>query len=364
MKKRYKINSILCVLILLVVTIFTGCSEVISDTTEAPVPELSWNEVYIYYVNDEYDKLTPVVMELNDPTQLSSSVEQIMDNVTTSDSSHGYKTAITSNLLYKGIDISKDEKEVTVYFDMVDETWTPDLAVLAKSAVVKSLIQLDDIEQVNISIYNLFSTEENPITVESFDEDSIVYSDAANNGYTQSGNITIYFADENGENLKEYHKRVNITNNVSLEQIVMDSLIEGPLQDGYTPTIPDGVEVLKVSVKDGVCYLDLNDAFNGSVDNIRSDLTVYSVVNSLVELPTINKVQFFINGEKQDVYRETMDFSVMFERNDAMIETTATTEPELDENGNPITTEETTATTEEAAGSSEEIIGKGESIVN
>ncbi len=361
MKNRYKINSILCVLILLVTAICTGCGEGITDTTEAPAPALKADQVYIYYVDDNCDKLIPVVMDLDSPGRLGSNVEQIMNKVITSDNTNGYKTAITSNLLYKGTDIVKEDKEVTVYFDMVDETWTPDLAVLAKSAVVKSLIQLDDIEQVNISIYNLLSTEENPITLESFDEDSLVYSDAANNGYTQGGNITIYFADENGENLKEYHKRVNITNNVSLEQIVMDSLIEGPLQDGYNPTIPDGVEVLKVSVKDGVCYLDLNDAFNGSVDNIRSDLTVYSVVNSLVELPTINKVQFFINGEKQDVYRETMDFGVMFERNNAMIESTATTESELDENGNPVTTE---ATTVEAKESSEGIIGKDESIVN
>ena len=108
--------------------------------------------------------------------------------------------------------------------------------------------------------------------------------------------------------------------NVSLEQIVIESLLTGPLREGFVATMPEGTQLNKISVKDGVAYVDFNDAFNGQAGDLRSELTLYSVVNSLCSLPTISRVQILINGEKQDVYRETIDISNTLERNLDIIE--------------------------------------------
>ena len=48
-------------------------------------------------------------------------------------------------------------------------------------------------------------------------------------------------------------------------------------------------------------------------------ISVYSVVNSLCELPTISKVQFLIDGEKQEFYRENMPLDGMFEFSDEWV---------------------------------------------
>ena len=51
------------------------------------------------------------------------------------------------------------------------------------------------------------------------------------------------------------------------------------------------------------------------LDSIPDQMgTIYSVVNSLVELPGINKVQFRINGQIVEYYNNT-PFDVLFERN-------------------------------------------------
>ena len=42
---------------------------------------------------------------------------------------------------------------------------------------------------------------------------------------------------------------------------------------------------------------------------------VYSIVNSLAEIETVNKVQFLIDGEKIDNYRGVMDLSKPVEPN-------------------------------------------------
>lgn len=328
-------KTLVFILSLLVCILITGCGEVVPDEdSTTATEELGKNEVYIYYVNKDTSKFLVDVEKVSNINNTNGSINEIMNFVMTSNESKGYKTAITNNLMFKEVEFK--DGVVTVYFDLVDNAWTVEEALFAKACVVKSIVQLETVDIVNISINDLLNKEDDAITIESFDAESFVSVDSDDSGYTQTGNITIYFADENGEQLKEYYKKVEITNNVSLEQIVMESLITGPLRDGYKGTIPDGVEVNKISVKDGVCYIDLNDSFNGSIEGIRSDLTVYSVVNSLIELPTISKVQFFINGEKQDYYRETMEFSGTFEFNSNILNPEDSSEASTTETGSGV----------------------------
>ncbi len=106
---------------------------------------------------------------------------------------------------------------------------------------------------------------------------------------------------------------------MSLEQLVIDSLIEGPLRDGYEPTIPAGTEVKKISVKDGVCYLDLSSEFSNTIETAQNATIIYSVVNSLCELPNVNKVQFLVEGEIQPFYRESVPLDGPLEANADLI---------------------------------------------
>jgi hypothetical protein len=62
---------------------------------------------------------------------------------------------------------------------------------------------------------------------------------------------------------------------------------------------------------------------------------VYAIVNSLAELATINKVQFTINGEKVEKFRETLEFDVPFYRNlDLYDSTSSQTNQSPSENDN------------------------------
>ena len=192
------------------------------------------------------------------------------------------------------------------------------MEVLTKQAITKTLCQLSYVEYVEFEVYDS-STTDNETVLEKYDEYSFVNAQAEGD-FLQKGVITIYFANESGDHLLEYDKSVEITNNISLEQLVVESLITGPLRDGYGPTIPEGTTIKKISIKDGVCYVDLSGEFNGTMDNCIDVVTIYSVVNSLCELPTINKVQFLIDGEKQEFYREVIPMDGMFEFQEDLIE--------------------------------------------
>ena len=67
---------------------------------------------------------------------------------------------------------------------------------------------------------------------------------------------------------------------------------------------------MSVSVLDGVCFVNLDNGFLTQNFEIAEGVVIYSIVNSLAELPNINKVQLSVNGDTSSVYRERKVMSV------------------------------------------------------
>ena len=76
------------------------------------------------------------------------------------------------------------------------------------------------------------------------------------------------------------------------------------------PTINPSTKIINVMTKDGVCYVNLSEDFLTVVGNVPTKVSVYSIVNSLVELNSVNKVQILVNGEVPASFSNTV-----FERN-------------------------------------------------
>ena len=79
-------------------------------------------------------------------------------------------------------------------------------------------------------------------------------------------------------------------------------------------------KLVRVTVKDDICYVDFDAEILNKPAGITDEAVVYSIVNSLVELPEINKVQFTINGQKTATFTEGMIFDISFERNLDIVE--------------------------------------------
>jgi germination protein M len=136
--------------------------------------------------------------------------------------------------------------------------------------------------------------------------------------------VKLYFANKTGDGLVEYATDIYYNGTGTIEELVINKLINGPTATGMYDTIPEGTVLLDVNTKDGICYVDFNEKFLDQLPDISDEIPIYSIVNSLVELPNmkINKVQFKINGEVQASYRENIEFDGFFERNLELIEET------------------------------------------
>ncbi len=317
----------LCLFFSLILGLF-GCSDTgASGTATTELAELPENTIYLYYIDSASYELSYVPYVLEETESESKGIESILNTMFTEVPDNQTNLISASMRLLRSA-YQKDTSLARVIVNVANELNDQYVEVLAKAAITKTLCQLDYVENVQFEIYDSSTISDEQSTIETYD--SISFVDAEEEGgFLETGVITLYFANESGDMLLEYDKAVEISNNVSLEQLVIESLITGPLREGYYPTIPEGTTLKKISIKDGVCYVDLSVEFNNTLNTCMDTTTIYSVVNSLCELPTINRVQFLINGEKQELYRATIPFDGMFEWQPDLIQ-----EPEQEKSKN------------------------------
>ncbi len=134
---------------------------------------------------------------------------------------------------------------------------------------------------------------------------------------TQQRMVTLYFVDRTGSRLVPEQRNIEEKQSLTLEYQIVEQLISGPDKNMLTPTMPKNTLIRDIKTEDGICYVNLSKGFLTKTP-VSTELTIYSVVNSLTELKTVNKVQFLIEGEKVNKL-ENIDFSKTFERNEAVI---------------------------------------------
>lgn len=316
MKRIKKILYLICIMLLLPAA---GCGKV--EESEPEEVELKDNQIYIYYVNLEKTDMVASIYTLDSEDDLSANVKSLIDHLTEKETTSECQSPIPASFTYTDMPVENLAGRIDVAFNVVYENIDAETMLFFKGCVAKTLLQLDGVSTVTISMTDMANSDPETATVsESYNEDSFTMSFGNAAGYKQKGNIVLYFANEKGDALKQYRKSVEISNNSSLDRIVIESLIEGPKREGYTATVSADTVIENIAVKDGICYLDLSDEFYNTDNPLKNDIIVYSVVNSLVELPTVSKVQFLNDGDKLQFYRETMPFDGLFERNLDIIE--------------------------------------------
>lgn len=314
---------------LLIFLVFTGMLAACGQDEEKSQQhkELAANEIYAYCVNPDRTDVVPMVYTVKQNEDILENAASLIQYLTEIETTAEYQSPIPEGITYIESRYGSRHGDLEVSFNILYDTVDAEMLLFFKGCIVKSLLQLEGVNTISLFLTDVVNADAETATVsEIFNEDSFTMSFGNESGYKQSGNIVLYFANESGDALKAYDKTVEISNNTLLARLVVESLIEGPDRNGYAATISDNTKVQNLSVKDGICYVDLSDEFYDTNNSLRNDIIVYSVVNSLAELPTVSKVQFLKNGEKQLFFREAMPFDGIFERNLDLIEQEETTE--------------------------------------
>lgn len=115
-------------------------------------------------------------------------------------------------------------------------------------------------------------------------------------GSNETNSINVYFKNTDSTALvSEEVKYSGSQNTVDMAHFAVNKLIEGPEKSNMLKTLPDGVELRSLTVKDSIANIDLSSAFT-SYTGINELLARFSVVRTLCDIPGITKVAITIEG--------------------------------------------------------------------
>ena len=192
--------------------------------------------------------------------------------------------------------------------------------VLCRAAIVRTMGQIDGVEYVDFQVNGVPLTDLEGKEIGLMNEDQFIENAGEEINAYKTADLTLYFANKAGDKLVGQRVAMEYNSNISLEKLIVEQLIAGPPFEGAYPTIPSETKLLNISIKDKICYVNLDEGFLGTGYNVIESIPVYSIVNSLIENTDAQKVQISINGETNRMFRESINFDTIFEKNEGLIE--------------------------------------------
>lgn len=109
--------------------------------------------------------------------------------------------------------------------------------------------------------------------------------------------VVLYFIGGDGHLVAETRQIPKVQ---GLARRTMEELCRGPAQAGLLPTLPAGTALRDINIRDGLATVDFSGELvakhgGGSSGEL---LTVYSIVNTLTQFQTVERVQILVEGRQ------------------------------------------------------------------
>lgn len=267
----------------------------------------------IYYVNNEETKIVERAY-VSDTLDGALLLEELLEQLAQISEKMEYETLLDKEISVAGHTL--DNGLLTLDFDESYHYLKGTREILVRASIVRTLTQIPGVERITFTVKGGQLTDAAGAAVGVMAADTFIENAGNEINAYEKVDLRLYFANESGESLvMENRRNVVYNSNISLEKLVVEKLVEGPMAEGAYPTVNPATKIVSVTVKDGTCYVNLSNEFLNQPYNVASDVTIYSITNSLVELSNVNRVQIAVNGETNISYRENMSLNNVFERN-------------------------------------------------
>ena len=194
---------------------------------------------------------------------------------------------------------------------------------LVRAAMVHSLCQIEGIDSVLFLCRGNTLQDAKGKDIGNLSSSNYIYSSENEIGRYSKKRLHLYFANKDGNKLIGTYRSIVYNSNLPIERVVAAEVIKGIENSSLLPTLNPQTRILSVTTRDQVCYVNLDSAFLTEPYPVTPQVAIYSLVNSLTELPTVRRVQLSVNGSTGDSFLETMKLSTPYERNLSVVDETA-----------------------------------------
>lgn len=251
--------------------------------------------------------------EQADDDETLAAAQALLDYLREDKPEEGYRAPI-QGFTCKDYSISRS----TITLDFTSEYKKLDMITekLTRAAVVNTLCGIDKIRRVTIRVNGALLVDERGNKSENMTADQFIYNSGREMINFERSEIHLYFASKDGKKLVETYREVVFNSNIPMERLVVEEIIRGPNGDFNYTTVNPETEIINIVTRDDICIVTLDSDFLLEPFPTAPETAVYSIVNSLTELPAIRQVQIIVDGaDGQTPASFSLDSDKLFHKN-------------------------------------------------
>lgn len=271
----------------------------------------------IYYMDSEGIALTEKSADFKGKTQ-KEQIKYVLKTIQKNTDDINYRSPFI-----KGVKIKKwtiKSKKLILDFNRSYQKLTPAEEIVLRAAVVQSVGQIKNVDAVLFLIEGESLEDQNGQEIGYMQPVDFVQNTGSTLHAYQKETFQLYYGNKKGDRLIKDKVSIRYNSSVSREKVLVEQLIKGPSSEDETAVIPSETKVLSVSVKDNICYVNLDEGFLDTTNVMNPELPVYAIVNSIVEGSAIGRVQILIDGKTDVNYMGKIDLGKPLSRNPNIVE--------------------------------------------
>lgn len=278
----------------------------------------------LFYLNADEDELVPWdgLAEESDPSALVAELYLLQQTLPEKQKGEEVKLLLPEDVILMNFSI--DGEALLLNFSSGYADMTREREILVRAGMVRLFSQIPGVKKIQFMIEDeplkdSDGTELGFMSARRFVENS----GKELNSYIKTS-MTLYFADKEGKMLVPEERNVYYNSNVPLEKVVVEQLVKGPKESEHMTTLPPEMHILSVTIQDDICYVNLDGSFKNLLEltgnTLKTELAVYSIVNSLASVCQVNKIQLSINGKTNEQVGTTVIDGLLSPRSDLIRE--------------------------------------------
>lgn len=298
--------------LVLACSLLTGCTV---ETQEEKVDSGS-NQYYLYYVNKDETKVVKERYQLEQES--AEFMLQDFTGILNAQEGSGDNLA----LLPSGVQLVTyrlNESLLELEFNSDYSKMSRAREILVRAGVARTFLQSPGVTGIKIFIESEELKDSKGQAVGVIDGNTFVEMWGSDKDAYRYDTFTLYFTDKTGEHLVAEQRNVYYKRILPRERVILEQLAKGPMVKGHYPTIPQETEILGVEVSDDVCYVDFSSAFSDSGIDIPVNTMIYSVVNSLLDTASADKVQISVEGDTEATLSDGTSLYSLFSKNTDLV---------------------------------------------
>ena len=292
------------ILIFIMVLGFTGCD----NNSESGYT--------IYYLNLDKTAIVPISADIKSD-KLDDIIEELIKTMSTDTNSVKYIKTIPSDVTIR--ECTLDNGNLHIDFSPQYNNLTGEAEILTRSAIAKTMLQVEGVNSVSFYVNGKPVTEEDGNVAPALTNDSFIDNYGDDKSFKVRKNVSLYYATEDGENLICETKPIDVDERVLLADVVLEYLRKKPDINGAQVAIPDDTRILYVSVSDGVCYVTLDSTLLTEKSDISSKAIIYSIVNSLCDSADVKSVVIKTSNTNDATQQDYLDISGTYVSDKSMV---------------------------------------------